>query len=208
MLKHRNRLKKISAVLLAGVCASFICSASSWAADAKKAKPVVKSSAEPATMHSSPSTGPSFFDSLPPPEGVRLYDIIVGPRLGIGSYASATMGFGLNGEYLITRDIGVGGFFGYSTYSLGAGSYSNMLFLAQGSYHANLFKVKNLDTFATLGIGYDVVSVSGGNLTVSASGIVASIYINGRYFFNEQWSGVASLGYGVGVLGLGVDYKF
>jgi len=152
-------------------------------------------------------------------------DQYAGAKLALGSVAGASWGLVGSYEMGLQDNIGVGATVGYSGYSedISAGfytgnwSYSNILILANGNYHFDLLKNEKIDTWGGLSIGYNVASVSWEftkntlNLpepaTVSAGGFVVGLSANGRYFINDNLSIAASLGFGMGILQIGIDYK-
>lgn len=149
----------------------------------------------------------------------------IGGRLALGSVAGASMGFVGTYERGIQENIGVGASIGYSGYSedINAGfyagnwSYTNILILANGNYHIDLLKDEKLDTWGALHIGYNVASVSWEftqnsfnfpePATVSAGGFVFGLSANARYMLSENLYAAASVGFGLGILNIGIDYK-
>jgi hypothetical protein len=91
-------------------------------------------------------------------------DFYIGPRIGLGGIGGAGFGLGANVEYGVTPQIGITGTFGWSSYSYGytfySWTYTNLIFAVGGNYHVDILKVKNLDTYAGLGLGWNVGSVS------------------------------------------------
>ncbi len=88
-----------------------------------------------------------------------------------------------------------------------------------GAYHADVFGVKNLDTFVSMGIGRNFISartrsnVKGADTNIPSADIVANgnfftAYVNARYFIDSRWSFVTSLGTGISRWSMGVDYLF
>lgn len=149
----------------------------------------------------------------------------IGGRLALGSVAGASMGFVATYERGLQDNIGVGASLGYSGYSeeinpgfyTGNWSYTNILILANGNYHMDLLKNEKLDTWGAVHIGYNVASVSweftknSFNLpaptTVSAGGFVFGLSANARYMLSENLYAAASIGFGLGILNIGIDYK-
>lgn len=147
-------------------------------------------------------------------------DQYAGAKLALGSIGGASVGFIGSYEMGLQENIGVGGSIAYSGYSesigVGEWSYSNILIMATGTYHADLLKVEKLDTWGALNIGYNVASASWKwinnpfNLpdpTVSVGGFVVGLSANARYMLSEQWYVTAGVGFGLGVLNIGIDYK-
>ncbi len=145
-------------------------------------------------------------------------DIVFGGRVALGGVAGASFGFAANAEYGLQDNIGVGAFFGYSGYkddfAFYEASYTNILVLGSVNYHQDFLKIQNLDTWAAVSLGYNVASAEAkakqGNFVVpavSAGGFVWGVTANARYYFTPNLALVASAGYGLGYLQVGLDYK-
>jgi len=141
-------------------------------------------------------------------------DIVFGGRVALGGVAGASFGFAANAEYGIQENIGVGAFFGYSGYKekilAAEASYTNILVLGSVNYHQDFLKIQNLDTWAAVSLGYNVASVSlkpSVPIPLSAGGFVWGVTANARYYFTSSLALVASAGYGLGYLQVGLDYK-
>ncbi|MCK9407757.1 MAG: hypothetical protein WCX28_05195 [Bacteriovoracaceae bacterium] len=152
-------------------------------------------------------------------------DQYAGVKLALGSVAGASMGFIGSYEMGFQENIGIGGAIAYSGYSEeistgfynGNWSYTNILILASGNYHIDLLKNEKLDTWGALNIGYNVASVSWeftknsfnvpAPATISAGGFVVGLSANARYQLTEQLYATGSLGFGLGILNIGIDYK-
>jgi hypothetical protein len=148
-------------------------------------------------------------------------DFYIGPRVALGAVAGASFGLGAAAEYGLDNNIGIGAFAGYSSYSeafSGFGgsykwSYKNILLLATGSYHYDVLKNDKLDTWGEVGLGYNIGSVSyegpsiPGLIEPTAGGFVYTITANARYFFSSNLAFFASVGYGLGIARVGVDFK-
>ncbi|MEI6049148.1 MAG: hypothetical protein WCS03_09650 [Bacteroidota bacterium] len=125
---------------------------------------------------------------------------------------SASFEVGIVDNILEKGVIGVGGYFGYSSYKYSSDwKTSNLIIGARGNFHYPL--VNKLDTYTGLMIGYNVVSNSSlgaysGIYSGSASRIVSAWFVGGRYYFSENFAVMAELGYGVTYLNLGVALKF
>ena len=130
---------------------------------------------------------------------------------------SASYEVGIADNILEKGVIGIGGYFGYSSYKwhyLGWGwRYSNLVIGARGTFHYPL--VNKLDTYGGLLLGYNIVtakefgnSVPGYSYSASASRIAYSLFIGGRYYFTDKFAVMAELGYGITYLNLGVALKF
>ncbi len=148
-------------------------------------------------------------------------DLYIGPRVALGAVAGASFGLGAAAEYGFDDNIGIGAFAGYSSYSedfSGPGgsykwSYTNILLLATGSYHYDVLKNDKLDTWGEIGLGYNIGSVSYEGPTIpgliepTAGGFVYTVTANARYFFSPSLAFFASVGYGLGIARVGLDFK-
>lgn len=152
-------------------------------------------------------------------------DQYAGAKLALGSVAGSSWGLVGSYEMGLQENIGVGGSIGYSGYSedfnggfyAGTWSYTNILIMGTGTYHIDLLKDEKLDTWGALNIGYNVATVSWEftkntfNLAepaaASAGGFVVGLSANARYKLTEQLFLSGSVGFGLGILNIGVDYK-
>lgn len=152
-------------------------------------------------------------------------DQYAGAKIALGSVAGSSWGLVGTYEMGLQENIGVGGSIGYSGYSedfnagffAGNWSYTNILILGTGSYHIDLLKDEKLDTWGSLHVGYNVATVSweftnnSFNLAepaaASAGGFVVGLSANARYKLAEQWFLSGSVGFGLGIVNIGVDYK-
>jgi hypothetical protein len=146
----------------------------------------------------------------------RKGDLFIGPRVGLGSFGGAGLGLGANVEYGVTPQIGVSGTFGWSSYSSGFvgynWTYTNLIIAVGGNYHFDVLKVNKLDTYAGLGLGYNIGSVSSNDANFpyigdTYGGFFFDFRLGGRYFFTDRLAGTVELGYGFGFLRIGVDFK-
>ena len=152
-------------------------------------------------------------------------DKFVGARIGLGSYG-AGVGFGGGFEMILQEDflnladipgaLGVGGSFGYSTYKSGYvgynWKYTNMVFLASVFYHADVLKNEKIDTYAKFSLGYNAGKVKydgpSGISNYSSptyGGVVTGSAVGARYFISKALAAVAEVGWGFGILRLGLD---
>ncbi len=113
--------------------------------------------------------------------------------------------------------IGVGGYFGYSSYKYSYGNdnfgwkYSNLFLGARGNLHYPL--VNKLDTYVGLTIGVNIVSEKTfggytGTSYGSYGGLRTAEFIGARYYFSDNFAVMLELGYGVAYLNLGIALKF
>ncbi len=119
------------------------------------------------------------------------------------------------------KNISIGGFVAYSSsediFSTGGDEYgweySYIGFGGRGAYHYGLFDSKNIDTYAGLTLGYNVVSIStiGSGYSGSASGsyMLFGGFLGLRYFFQPNLAVYTELGYGgLGNATVGLSFKF
>jgi hypothetical protein len=157
---------------------------------------------------------------------------VISAGLGIGStlysgtgYSGAVPPLFINFEYGLQElgpgILGLGGYFGISSYKWEQSftgttygwRYTNTIIGVRGNYHYNL--AESLDTYGGLMLGYNIVNAKatgdwpfGITGSATGSGFAWSIYIGGRYYFNESIAAMVELGYGIAWLQLGVSYKF
>lgn len=125
---------------------------------------------------------------------------------------------GIIDNVLDVASIGVGGYIGFAsakwetTYSTGSygWKYTNFIIGARGSFHYPL--VDNLDTYAGILLGYNVVSAKEiGNVPLgfnaSSSAAIFSGYVGGRYYFTDKIGAMAELGTGIAYFNIGVAVK-
>lgn len=146
-------------------------------------------------------------------------DQYVGAKLALGSVAGASWGLIGNYEMGYQENIGIGATLGYSGYSedfgFGTYSYTNILILVNGNYHMDVLKNEKLDTWAALNIGYNIASANiewkGASVpnwtSPTVGGLVFGLSANARYQLTEQLYATGSLGFGLGILNIGIDYK-
>lgn len=133
---------------------------------------------------------------------------------GVGSTASV----GVQGQIAINERISVGGWidtwsYGQSYTFLGSSTEWNTRYFAiagTGSYHFPIANKPKLDPFVGLSLGYYVVnattSASSGTFTGSGSRVFLGGQAGGRYFFRENMSALALVGFGASYLTLGMDF--
>jgi len=128
---------------------------------------------------------------------------------------SASLEIGIVDEILEKGVIGVGPYFGYSSYKysyLTSGyKYSNLILGARGNFHYPL--LDKLDTYTGLLLGFNIVSskwTGDGTdpLNATSGGVAWAWFVGGRYYFSESFAAMLELGYGIAYLNLGVALKF
>ena len=156
-------------------------------------------------------------------------DQVINLGLGIGGFAGAygTGGIAITGGYenAITENISLGGVVGYSSssetvYGDYGWKYTYILIGARGAYHLDLLHNPKIDTYGGILLGYNIVSASATGTqptyygygvetySASASYLEFGIFVGGRYYFDPHWAVQAELGYGMGILNVGIAYKF
>jgi len=155
---------------------------------------------------------------------IKEGDQYAGLKLALGAVGGASIGYVGSYERGLQDNIGIGVTLAYSGYTESYGgfyggewTYSNIFILANGNYHIDLLKDEKLDTWGALSVGYNVASVKfKWNTTVpagtfepsaSAGGFVIGLSANARYFLTEKLAVAASVGFGLGILNIGLDYK-
>ena len=156
-------------------------------------------------------------------------DIIIGGKLAFIGVYGAGVGFVVDGEYGIKdgflsipnfpTSLGVGASIGYSSYSktyavYGDYSYSNFIILANAIYHVQLLKNIPMDTYVVLNMGVNIASSSyDGNFAgapdydSSDGGFTFGTGVGARYYFTNKLAAVGELGFGMGTIRLGLDFK-
>jgi hypothetical protein len=156
-------------------------------------------------------------------------DFVVGGKLAFVGVYGSNVGFILGGEYGFKEgflsipnfptSLGLGGSIGYSSYTqsfvtLGEYSYTNFLILVTGYYHVHLLKNVPIDTYAMLNIGVNIASDSyEGNVAGAPKassphgGLTFGSGIGARYYFTKNLAAVGELGFGMGVIRLGLDFR-
>jgi len=130
---------------------------------------------------------------------------------------SASFEIGVVDNILEKGSIGVGGYFGYSSYKYsysgynGGWKYTNMFIGARGNFHYPL--VDKLDTYVGLTLGFNVVTDKAwgdysGTSFGSYGGVKTAEFIGARYYFSDNFAAMLELGYGVAYVNLGVALKF
>jgi hypothetical protein len=154
-------------------------------------------------------------------------DQVINLGIGLGGFAGVygSGGIAITGgyEYGIHENISLGGVVGYSSSSQDVWGdygwkYTYILIGARGAYHLDLFHKKDIDTYGGVLLGYNIVSSSAkgtapvqgwgwGSYSASASYLAIGVFIGGRYYFDPHWAVQAELGYGLGILNIGIAYK-
>lgn len=149
----------------------------------------------------------------------------VGGMIGLGGYGgvygeSTLPSLAASYELGFNENISIGGVAGFtsSSYTISGNwqyKYTYILVGARGAYHYDLLHKDNIDTYGGILIGYNIVSFSEENrpaswpypVSASSSYLTYGGFVGGRYYFNENLGVQAELGYGIGLLTVGVTYK-
>ena len=162
------------------------------------------------------------------PAAFKQGDRLMGLKLALGSVFGSRAGFVVSGEYGLKdhfikieglpNSLGIGGSFGYSSFTefvfpWGNYFYQNYLFLGSAFWHVDVFEKRQIDTYlrANLGINIDASSSPGAGAPGRDStygGLVFGLSLGGRYYFTQNLAAAMELGFGMGNIRLGVDYKF
>lgn len=154
--------------------------------------------------------------SLASADGFEKGKFFLGPTVGL---VWSGVGLGVNGEYALDKNWGIGGEISYTSFTENYGwsndnyhwKYTFIGVLAAGSYHF-IIEDSKLDPYLKAGLGYfhwsASNSYSGLNYTGSAgfnSGIGFAGAAGLRYFFSPSLAGRAQVGYPF-YLGVGIDF--
>jgi len=154
-------------------------------------------------------------------KGTNMINIGIGPGLaGIyGTMDIPSISAGL--QLGVHEKLSVGGIIGYSasTYDYGhylgqdyEWTYTYIFIGARGEYHFVDVDVDDLDLYAGLTLGYNIVSVSepsgfSGFYTAESSYLLYGFHAGGRYYFSQSIGAFLELGYGVGYIVVGITFK-
>lgn len=119
-------------------------------------------------------------------------------------------------EKAVSDKISVGGILGYSSskYSyFNDESYKYTYFLigARGNYH--FATSEKLDPYVGATLGYNIISVTApssqsSDYTAKGSSLLFGAQIGANYYFSPNLGAFAELGYGIGILTIGLSAKF
>jgi hypothetical protein len=149
--------------------------------------------------------------------GVRNFDVgytAIGPVIGLGGIGSASLAFGGRFERAVKAlpdlgngILGIGVDADFYQYSNGGASLTYIPVGVSANYHFRLDNAK-WDPFLGLGIGYSMVSISGGGASYSATSGVYAIARGGvRYFWSNRSALQVDAGAGAAALSVGVIFK-
>jgi hypothetical protein len=111
------------------------------------------------------------------------------PQVGFASWGGS-IPFGVNAEYAISENIGVGGTAMAQFWSDTWGSVSWIMLSAEANYHFIKLNASKFDLYVGAGIGYGIYSVSygAGFMTggTGSSGLILEPIAGGRYYFSPN----------------------
>jgi hypothetical protein len=109
------------------------------------------------------------------------------PQIGFGSWGGS-IPFGVNAEYAVSENVGLGGSVMYQGWTEELGSVSLISFAFQANYHFIKLDASKFDLYAGAELGYGLYSVtydSGFSSGISgSSGLVLAPVLGGRYFLS------------------------
>jgi hypothetical protein len=155
-------------------------------------------------------------------KGDNNLNIGIGPGLA-GIYGSMSVpSISAGYQVGVHQKFSVGGIVGYSSSSYDEGTYYGVdykwtytyIFIGgRGEYHFIDADIENLDIYAGITLGYNIVSVSSpsntlyGNYTAEGSYLLYGFHAGGRYYFTPKIGAFLELGYGVGYIVAGVTFR-
>jgi hypothetical protein len=111
------------------------------------------------------------------------------PQVGFASWGGS-IPFGVNAEYALTENIGIGGTAMFQFWSGAGWKESWITIFAEANYHFIKLPVDKLDLYVGAGLGYGIYSVSydSGYYTGGAgsSGLVLEPIVGARYYFSPK----------------------
>ena|ERR1035437_856302 len=117
-------------------------------------------------------------------------------------------------EKAVTENISVGAIVGYSSskynyFGTDEFKYTYILIGARGNYH--FATTEKFDPYVGATLGYNVVSVSapssGSNYIAKGSALLFGAQLGANYYFSPKFGAFAELGYGIGILTIGLTAK-
>jgi hypothetical protein len=161
------------------------------------------------------------FSQMAYKKGDQVLSLGIGIGGFAGAYGSGGIAFTGGYEYGIHENVSLGGVVGYSSSSEDVWGdygwkYTYILIGARGAYHIDLLKDPKIDTYGGILLGYNIVSASAkgtapgygfGSWGASSSYLAFGVFVGGRYYFSPKLAVQAELGYGLGILNIGIAYK-
>jgi len=111
------------------------------------------------------------------------------PQVGFASYGSS-IPFGVNAEYALTENIGIGGTAMFQFWSDSWGSVSWIMLSVEANYHFIKLAADKIDLYVGAGLGYGLYSVSYGSGYLEggsgSSGLILQPILGGRYYISPK----------------------
>lgn len=90
--------------------------------------------------------------------------------------------------------------------------YTYIILGGRAAYHFDLFKDPKIDSYAGLTLGYNIVSSKEIGTVQAGYSSSGSYFLYGghlglRYYFSQQLGAQVEIGYGLGVINVGIAYK-
>lgn len=173
-----------------------------------------------------PTIGQNTEDTFAEGDGVLAIGLGVGGVYGFSGYGYQTPVFGLHYDHGVKAldmgaVIGVGGYIGHKGYGYEV-NYKNGKYYdkwgvtiigARGSFHYDLLRVQNLDTYGGAMLAFHVLNRRENfpdgypyGRTYS-SALYASLFAGSKYYFNDRVSAFLEFGYGVSWATIGAAFK-
>ncbi len=162
-------------------------------------------------------------------------DMIFGAKVALGNVYGSSVGLVLDFEYGVKEgflnipdfpaSLGLGATIGYSSYTekflyklprdpdykLGKYTYKNYLFLGSLYYHIDLFKEPDVDPYVVVHIGFNIDAEDKPLASPSQdnrySGPVWGSAVGFRYYYSPKMAVCGEIGFGMGILRVGINYK-
>ncbi len=150
-------------------------------------------------------------------KGDNNLNIGIGPGLA-GIYGSMDVpSISVGYQVGVHQKFSVGGIVGYSSSSYGYSKYEwtyRYIFIGgRGEYHFIDADIENLDLYAGITLGYNIVSVTepsgfnGYGYSAEGSYLLYGFHAGGRYYFTPKIGAFLELGYGVGYIVVGGTFR-
>ena len=162
--------------------------------------------------------------NLTPPAVIEPGDNLFGVRTNQGAVWDGATVLGLSYERIVAPNFGIGVEGAYANFdrsfkspvvsgTVETNAWTGVVF---GNFHANVFKVKNLDTYFTGGIAHTWLrgdfKATAGNASLGMDtkddDTKAIAYLTARYFVDSTFAFSVAVGTGLGNWGLGMDVLF
>lgn len=152
--------------------------------------------------------------------GTNVVNVGIGLGGDYGDFLTSSISPGISASYERgIWDIGgpgvisLGGYLGIKNYryeTVGVNSkwtYTTVGF--RGAYHFNGLEVENLDLYGGAMIAYNIANFSGDSVVFKVrSRIAPTLFVGGRWYFNDTFGVFAEVGYGVAFLTVGGSIRF